>query len=341
MTNSLSDRSYLYNRHRLSHQQIDRWLGENRSKEFVPEKLKQLEAVKKFLLVTDLFSKNGISFVCLKGPLLSLRIYGDPAVRLSHDIDILIGTKDIESVIKILFENGYHFTENYYWPQKKVQQEIIINIIHHLSFYNKAKDFCVEVHWILMQELPISLKKQKNLIESNRTEMDYLQRKFTVLTKEFELLYLIIHGARHGWCRLKWLVDINEYPVNEINISKFNNLVSQLNAERIIGQTNYLLKFFFNTQISFKGDDHIPKCFIRYPIQSIGSVIPIFLSNSKAISELRYLWLMFPGIYYKYRMIARKLFSPTDIRVIDSSFKIVYCLYRPYSLIKRRLFNAR
>jgi hypothetical protein len=37
--------------HRLSHQQIDHWLGENRTKEFIPEKLKQLEAVKNFLFV--------------------------------------------------------------------------------------------------------------------------------------------------------------------------------------------------------------------------------------------------------------------------------------------------
>jgi hypothetical protein len=71
MNNSLSDRNYLYKRHRLSHQQIDGWLGENRSKEYLPEKLERLEAVKNFLAVTDLFRQSDIHFISLKGPLLS------------------------------------------------------------------------------------------------------------------------------------------------------------------------------------------------------------------------------------------------------------------------------
>lgn len=341
MTNSLSDRTYLFNRHRLSHQQIDRWLGENRSKEFVQEKLKQLDAVKNFLSVTDLLTQNGISFICIKGPLLSNRIYGDPTVRLSHDIDILIETAVIEPVMKILFQNGYHLTTGSIWPLKKAQQELLIDVIHHLSFYNQQLYLCVEVHWVLMHELPISSKKQKELIAGNLTEVDFAGRNFTVLTKEFELLFLIIHGAKHGWNRLKWLVDIHMYPLNKINNARFDQLVKELKAGRMIGQINFLLSKFFNTPLPFTSDKHTPRYLLQYSIQSIDSEIPLQLSLRDYISSFRNQYLMYPGHYYKYKMIARVFFRPLDIELIDSSFKIVYYLYRPYSLIIRRLFHVR
>ena len=53
-------REILHNRHRLSHQQIDMWLGENRSKEFLQEKMRQLVKVKNFINLGDLLHQNGI-----------------------------------------------------------------------------------------------------------------------------------------------------------------------------------------------------------------------------------------------------------------------------------------
>ena len=52
-------REILHNRHRLSHQQIDMWLGENRSKEFLQEKMRQLVKVKNFINLV--MNKNKIN----------------------------------------------------------------------------------------------------------------------------------------------------------------------------------------------------------------------------------------------------------------------------------------
>jgi len=333
-------RDQLHDRHRLSHQQIDHLLGENRCKEFVHEKLKQLDAVKNFLSVTDLLSQNGISFVCLKGQLLSYRIYGDPTVRVTHDIDILIETIEIEHVIEILFKNGYQLTAGFNWPKKRVQQEMILTSQQHLSFHHTKSNFYVEVHWIIIQGVPISVKMQQEIIAANLTEINFAGRKFTTLTKEFELLFLIIHGARHGWNRLKWLIDINEYPVKEIDEVIFLRLVGQLKAERIVGQVNYLLNEFFNTKFPFKGDDHYHPYLNHYALQAIDNEIHILHSIREYICKYRYEWLMFPGLYHKFKTISRVMYRPPDIALIDSSFKIVYFIYRPYGLIKRRLFHA-
>ncbi len=340
MTDPLQNRNYLLNRHRLSHQQIDRWLGENSSNKFINEKLKRLQAVKNFLNVTDFLRQKGIPFIPLKGPLLSYRIYRDPTIRFSHDIDLLVDVEMIESIMKILFENGYRLSDGVVWPKKKIQQEMVIDSSHHLSFCNKELNLCVEVHWVLMPALPFPLKKQKAIIAENLMEEDFAGHKFTVLSKEFELLYLLIHGAKHGWNRLKWLVDINEYPVNEVNEITFYLLVRQFNAGRIVVQTNELLKRFFCTQLPFTSDDRSPGYFIRYAQQSIDGKIEENQSIRDLIRLYRYLWFLFPGFYYKWRLVTRTLFSPGDISEIDSQFKVMYYLYRPYSLIKRRILHA-
>lgn len=340
MTDPLQDRTYLHDRHRLSHQQIDRWLSEDSGNTFLPEKLKQLQAVRNFLNVTDLLRQNGVSIVPLKGPLLSYRIYQDPTVRFSHDIDLLVEVGMIETVMKILFENGYRLVDGVIWPKKKIQQEMVIDSSHHLGFCNKELNLCVEVHWVLMPGLPFPIIKQRAIVAENLMEMDFAGRKFTVLTKEFELLYLMIHGAKHGWNRLKWLVDINEYPLNEVNDILFGKLVRQFSAGRIVAQTNELLERYFSTQLPFANSARLPGYFIRYAQQSIGGGICENLSIRDHLRLYRYLWLMFPGLYYKYKMILDAFCRPSDIPAIDSSFKVAYYFYRPYSFIKRRIVHA-
>nr|WP_319573304.1 nucleotidyltransferase family protein [uncultured Draconibacterium sp.] len=340
MTDLLQNRAYLHERHRLSHQQIDCWLGENRAKEFLSEKLKQLEAVKNFLFVTDLLTKNNISYICLKGLLLSLRIYKDPTIRISHDIDLLIDKKKINSVVDILTSNRFLFSEGMFWPQQEMQQEQFTQTIHHLSFYNKELNICVEIHWILMHEVPANQNKIKLIIERNLTLMNFSGRTFSVLSPEFELLYLLIHGARHGWNRLKWLMDIRDYPFLQIDRHIFRKLADQFQAWRIIGQTNILLDHFFNTQMPFSRKKRISKYLVRHAFNYIKDDKIQHFETSAIFLHFMYLWYLFPSFFYKIKILSRTFFRLGDLREIDSSFRLVYFLYRPYSFIKRRVFHG-
>jgi hypothetical protein len=92
-------RELLHNRHRLSHQQINTWLGEQQNQLVFEEKLQQLNQLSKFLEIADAFIKKDIWFLPLKGPMLSYRIYGDATCRISRDFDFLIKQKDVETTI--------------------------------------------------------------------------------------------------------------------------------------------------------------------------------------------------------------------------------------------------
>lgn len=342
MTEQLKDRTYLRYRHRMSHQQIDCWLKEDSQKAFLSEKINQLKAVKNFLWVTHLLNENNIPFTCFKGPLLSYRIYNDPTVRISHDIDILINKETINAVIKILTKNGFQLTENMFWPQKKVQQELFTKAVHHLSFYNSQLQTCVEVHWVLIPTIPIREKKMQKLITENLTTIEFSGQPFSVLSPKFEFLYLLIHGSRHGWNRLKWLVDIHDYPMQQLDINKLKTLITQLKAWRIIGQTNTLLDYFFNQKLPLNSPKYVPSFFVSYPLKFIkDDNSQIILSTQGILKHYRYLWHLFPCLYYKFRFIMYNSFIRlADIKKVDFSHKILYYLYRPYSFFKRRFLHV-
>jgi len=341
MTHNLKDRTYLHERHRLSHQQIDTLLGENRCKEFLKEKLSILESVKNFIAVVDFLNLNNIRVVSLKGPMLSNRIYGDPAVRLSHDIDLLIDKKNIEVCHNLMLSKGFRLSHGIVWPENKTKQKLLVSSLHHLSYYSKGLNCYVELHWELMHNLPVSWEVASGIIDNNIVETEFYGKKIYLLSKEMELLFLMMHGAKHGWSRLKWLVDINDYPSGDIDIVKFNSLVKRFKAERIVTQTNILLKKFFDKELPFTGKNLIDKYLISYPLKSIEDKISTAISMKNHLKNLRYSLLLFSDISYKIKIIKSYAFRSSDLNVFNSKYKFVYYIYHPYSLIKRRIFYAR
>ncbi|MDD2612310.1 MAG: nucleotidyltransferase family protein [Bacteroidales bacterium] len=341
MSDPLQDRTYLHERHRLSHQQIDRWLGENRSKEFMREKMQRMETVKHFISITDRLRENHIDFVCLKGPMLSFRIYGDASVRISHDVDILIQMVDLIPAINLMKEEGYVMPNEIDWPTDKLRQNLMIKSSQHINLLNKNLGFSVELHWTIIHSLSLTPEKVQELLKSNLTIVAFAGREFSVMNKEFELLFLMIHGARHEWNRLKWLMDINDYPLEDFDQNHFLELVNIFRAEQIIGQTNYFLKRYFNRQTPLPGGIKPAIYMIRHAQRAInGELYPASSTLMDILCIYKYRMLLFPGFSYKFKIIGEVSITQTDVTQQKFSNKLTYYLYRPYSFIKRRVLHA-
>lgn len=334
-------REYLYKRHRLSHVQIDTMLNEKESKNFIGERIERLNGVKNFIHVSDLLRDNTISFIPFKGPLLSYRIYNDASVRYCHDSDLLINIVDIEPTVNLLKKSGYNLAPSAFWPQNKIQQELLISSTKHLMFIHHETKSVVEIHWSLLNEVAISDKKFQKIIQSNLIEMEFTGRKYTVLSHELEFLLILIHGSRHAWRRLKWLIDIKDFPISKLDKDKFDDLLSQFKAKRILSQANYLLFKYYNYQLPLDTHSRLPRMFKNYPAKAIADEqSALSYSTRNILNNIIYSWFLFPGIRYKVKILSNFLFRPGDLREIDFSSKMRYYLYRPFSFIKRRVFNA-
>jgi hypothetical protein len=317
-------------------------LNEERAGEFVHEKMKILRKVKDFLQISDLIRSRGFFFVSMKGPLLSQRIYGDPTVRFSHDIDIFINPEDLDGISELLYGAGFSIPPGYLWTDDKVKRKLLMESYHHLEFVNKKTGLMIEVHWVLMHTLPVSEEFVDKILRKNLCEMEFAGQKFTVMNKEMELLFLLIHGSRHGWERLKWLVDIKDYPCKDMDVPKFYDLVEKFRAGRILGQTNRLLTLYFGTSLPFPGNCRVPENYVRGAVKQIEAedISPGSKSFKRMVANFVYLYRMFPGVGYKIEILKLHMFRPADMASLKSTKKLSYYLYRPYGLIKRRMFHA-
>ena len=333
-------REILFERHRLSHQQIDVLLNDNKSNEHLKLKLNQLARVRQFLLLSEILEKNRIDYVNLKGPLLSYRIYNDATIRRSKDIDILIDVKAVSEVVAILLHNDFEFVQGYSWPDNEAQQNSILSKFHHLEFKHKELKLLLEVHWRLLNTLPISDTQSEEIVFSNIDTMHFQGKDFKVLTPEFELLYLMIHGARHGWHRLKWLIDIKDYPYQLVNSQVFLQLVQEHKAHRIIDQVDFLLKHFFNLNFPYKVKGAEIKFLKRFPLQEIEKEVKSDPSNKELWTFAKNSFYLFPGLNYKLKIFKQYLLRPEDATKFAGRSTALLLLYRPVSFIKRRILNV-
>ena len=143
--------------------------------------------------LTHLFSAAGITTRLLKGPRLSQWLYGDPCLRHSKDLDYWVPPHEARHAIDLLLDQGFRLHER---DQRFLQRwpELILDG-YELELLPPKGRYSVEVHWRIESA-------------SRALYEPHWQHVLDNDGRDGEFLYLLWHGARHRWARLKWLADI-------------------------------------------------------------------------------------------------------------------------------------
>jgi len=332
-------RAHLRRRHRLSHQQIDQWLGERSGNAHLAEKMRQLEKTNAFLTFTDQLREAGFDFVCFKGALLSQRIYGDPTVRICKDFDILIEPDQMTTCMGWMLDQGFELMDHNIWSEKPHQQKIIMDFMMHISFFHPQTRLALEIHWSIMHANPIKPEKRRQLIAENTEAMHFSGRSFKVLSPEMELVYLLIHGTNHRYHRLKWLMDIRDYPYHVLDEKQFYTLLKAFKADYCLDQAIQLCKVIFSTDIPLAPIARAPGILTKEALIQIEAPEPRPLTAGnflpRFVHYVSYKWNRFPGIQGKLLALKELFIQPEDILLLNTRFPILYMLLRPYSFVRQ------
>jgi len=289
-----------------------------------------MEQLGEFFRITDFLKKAGIDFICLKGPLLSQRIYGDPAWRTYNDFDLLIEPESIEESLKLLETIGYQicYVEI---PKSDCRKEFFFRNLNEVVLHNANNKVNLELHWRLFSTRILDEQSLKKILEKHKDTIELSGRAFQVFSKELELLYLLIHGGgAHSYRRLKWLVDIKDFLEKvTFNEKVFMGLVKQFKAIRLLNLTNALLLHFFPLAKSLPGEKKARKSLVRFCLDQISAEkdeefrnIPVFLKR------LRFTTGVFPGWKYKFSVFKKYLLATDSI-----NSKYIPCIPILYFLI--------
>ncbi|MBN2068004.1 MAG: nucleotidyltransferase family protein [Opitutales bacterium] len=203
--------------------------------------LKNLQLVGYLNIFRQLFEAHDISFIVIKGPLLSQALYGDINTRFSGDLDILIDQEDIQKAHELLLEKGFtplrqegfeDYVRLYFWSQKDLA-------------YIYENQFRVEIHTRL--EVNHALFPLKMSDWDKYTQMQvYGGNEYRIFKDEIQLIYLAFHGTKHLWQRLFWLLDVAQ-------------LSKRFSAEKKAGLVT--LSKRFKSQYAFKSALRFADCF--------------------------------------------------------------------------------
>ncbi len=192
-----------------------------------------------------LFADSGIAVIPLKGVALSQELYGDPCVRSSGDIDILVPSECTERAEELLIDAGYSHALGFHAMSKK-QKQHIIKTSHHHEYVNDAKGVHVELHW----RSYLWTEDQVARLWESSDAITWLDAGLSRLGRDENILFLADHGARHGWVFLKWLSDLAMLMENEpegVWLSLYVR-AANLDLQRILCQTAVLLEWFYGIE---------------------------------------------------------------------------------------------
>ncbi|MCB9079905.1 MAG: nucleotidyltransferase family protein [Anaerolineaceae bacterium] len=169
-----------------------------RHSQFLAEELAEL---------LHLLESSGIRALPYKGPVLARLLYGHVALRHAGDLDILVSRADALRARELITGRGYRSTRSLTPGQATAY--LHGQRYYHFELVHPTHELLVELHWRIGHDL-FSVATDR-LFEGTELAASGLDQSAPrLLSPEVLLLVLAIHGSRHHWQRLIWLVDLAE-----------------------------------------------------------------------------------------------------------------------------------
>lgn len=167
-----------------------------------------MRQIKVLVEIMSIFETRNIRALSLKGPLLGTELYGDPSLRCSADLDILVEPEGFELAADELSSAGYDL----YTPKKTV-----FDTSEKRSAARGIERDKEEKHEVFLKnDLRIELHREADThwrmsfeeLWEHRYEKKLLGNTVCCMGRYDELAYLICHAAGHGFYRISWLIEI-------------------------------------------------------------------------------------------------------------------------------------
>ncbi|HEY0303237.1 MAG TPA: nucleotidyltransferase family protein, partial [Rhizomicrobium sp.] len=153
------------------------------------------------------FDAASIPVVFVKGTTLALLAYGNIGIKHAWDIDLLVTPQDLRRGCDVLAAAGYKRM----LPPASMPDERFFAwaaFARECVFLNAGGTY-LELHWRLsdnraqLAHVTAASPSRSVAVSNGRT--------LRTLRDEALFSHLCLHGARHGWSRLKWLADLSAW----------------------------------------------------------------------------------------------------------------------------------
>jgi hypothetical protein len=170
-------------------------------KETVTIAARSLARTRQLAELLSVLAADGVRALPFKGPALSLAAYGDLGVRDSIDLDVVVRPDDIDAARAAMIRAGYAPRTEMSPAQERTLQRSFGHFVYAAPHGGAA----VELHWrFAAPRYPWSIPAEE--VFSRAVTIDLAGSPIASPDATDQLLLQLMHGARHQWERLEWLV---------------------------------------------------------------------------------------------------------------------------------------
>lgn len=151
----------------------------------------------------DCLAQHDVPYLVLKGLPLAQRLYGDAFARDALDIDLLVPPEAAATARSALIEAGFDLRLGF--PETPARRRWHGRVEKAETF--RGHGVTIELHQRLLAN-PHYIDARFERLFRDRSSVRIGTATYPTLGLDDDLLYLMCHGAGHGWRRLKWLCDL-------------------------------------------------------------------------------------------------------------------------------------
>ncbi len=163
------------------------------------------------LRILPVFAQHHVPVIPFKGPVLTASLYGHLGLREFGDLDLLVHPGNVLRAKALLLQAGY-LPE---LPLTPTQESLLLRHDCEYNFTSSARGTRVEVHWLIAPR-SFSLPLDPDPWWQRLTSFSLNGSAVPMLSAEDLLVVLSVHGGKHCWERLSWVVDVGallrQYP---------------------------------------------------------------------------------------------------------------------------------
>jgi hypothetical protein len=287
------------------------------------------------LNVLKVFEEKNIDCIPFKGPVLTKLAYGDITLRQYVDLDILINMKDFEIVINLLNKLDYNSKLNYEISLEKIQDIICDHL-----FTKRKSNINIEIHNKLFStNFPINIPSK--IFFDNQQNININNIDVKTFSNEYLLFYLCLHGCKHLFSRLSWLLDIHKI-IDSLNIDweKFIKIVEEHNTKSLVYTSLFLSEELFQTKL--------PELIKVKHQNKYRKLIKYILNNNEdfeVTDKFSFVHLLLFDSFKEKFLYSLYIFRPSflDYQSVNKEYKseLVYYLIRPINILLRLFKNLK
>ena len=296
-------------------------IGQDRFPEFVFQQIKRnqyqaglhnMALLGLLSQVSALFEGHQIDFSLLKGPLLSQVLYNSYTLRTSVDLDLLVAPCDFNRADAVLQEAQYKLYE----PPDGLtpfQARFYPLYRHHYSYRSPGNGIGLELHWSLAEPYYLDTKlSQRWMARGIQAKTTRLEVR--TLSSEDYLAYAFMHGAKHRWSSVKFLLDIFAIlrQSHNLNWEQVLSSIHEARLERVVAQGMGLLQTLWQVDVPpalqpFLKQEPSTRFLTHFSLEALT------WRKTEKRGDLRwflYGYLLKPTLAYRFHYLSRALFSP-------------------------------